>query len=215
MPRSTSRPPLVEVIFNIDREPETAEFAGATFTCARNPKRAMHFDLFFNVVEGAHSMTVECDYNTSLFRHDTIHRWLSHYQTLLEGIAANAAEPLATLPLLTAAQRGQLTVEWNEPQMAFAKDRTIDQWFETQAEQTPEAHALSFNDTHLTYGQVNQRANQLASYLKGLGAGPDHIVGLFVEHSPEMLIAIVGILKAGAAYLPSIPVTLTDVWNSW
>ena len=94
VPRTLSRSPLVEVLFNVDRDPGAAEFAGVEFVCERNPKHALHFDLFFNVVEGPHGLYVECDYNTDLFDAATIERWLEYYQRLLLSIAANPEEGL-------------------------------------------------------------------------------------------------------------------------
>ncbi len=113
VPRNPGRPPLVEVIFNVDRDVATAKFKGAEFSCERNPKRALHFDLFFNFVEGPRGLYVECDYNTDLFEHATLERWLQHYETLLAGIAANPAETFAKLPVLTDSEQHELTTGWN------------------------------------------------------------------------------------------------------
>ena len=204
VPRSAERPPLVEVIFNIDRDPGATEFYGLQFECDRNPKRALHFELFFNFVEGPRGIYVECDYNTDLFDGVTIERWLGHCQTLLEGIAANPAEVIGKLPMLTATERNQITADWNDTSVDFPQ-LTLQQWFETQAAKTPDARALTFEDTHLTYGELNHRANQLAHHLKRLGVGPDVLVALFLERSLEMVVGIFGILKAGGAYVPVDP----------
>jgi len=205
VPRSAGRPPLVEVIFNVDQDPGAAEFHGVEFACEQNQKRALHFDLFFNFVEGARGLCVECNYNTDLFDAATIERWLRHYQTLLEGIAVNPAETLGKLPILTEAERKELTVGWNQTGVEFPKQQTLHEWFERQAEKTPDARAVTFEGTHLTYGQLNRRANQVAHHLRALGVGPDVLVGLFVERSLEMVVGILGILKAGGAYVPIDP----------
>ena len=206
VPRNSGRAPLVEVIFNLDRDPGAVQFFGLEFTCDRNSKRALHFDLFFNCVEGPRGLHVECDYNTEVFDSATIERWLTHFQTLLQGIVATPVEKLNDLPVLTRAERDQLIVEWNETGIEFQKDHTLPLWFERQVSLSPGVCALSFEKTHLTYDELNRRANQVAHHLKELGVGPDVLVALFVERSLDMVVGILGILKAGGAYLPIDPI---------
>lgn len=205
VPRSAGRQPLVEVIFNVDRDPSAAEFHGLEFACERNPKRALHYDIFFNFVEGPRGLYVECDYNTDLFDAVTMERWLGHYQTLLGSIVAMPGESIATLPILTRAEQDELLNEWNDPPVEMPRRLRLHELFEQQAERSPEARAVTFEGRHLTYGELNRRSNQVAHRLKMLGAGPDVLVGLFLERSPEMLVGILGILKAGAAYVPMDP----------
>jgi amino acid adenylation domain-containing protein len=206
VPRSPGRPPLVEVIFNVDRDPGTAEFKGSEFACDRSPKRALHFDLFFNFVEGPRGLYVECDYNTDLFDASTIERWLGHYETLLQSVASCPVESLGKLPILSLEERQEITIGWNRTGVEFPKQQSLHNWFESQAEKAPEALALTFEGRHWTYGQLNRRANQLAHLLMTLGVGPDVLVGLFLDRSPEIVVGILGILKAGGAYLPIDPV---------
>jgi amino acid adenylation domain-containing protein len=144
-------------------------------------------------------------YNTDLFDAATIVRLAGHFETLLKGIVADRRQRLADLPLLTAAQTRQLVVDWNETASAPPDESCIHQLFEAQAERTPEATALESPDGLMTYRELNRRANQLAHYLRGLGAGPETLVALCVERSPEMMIGLLGILKAGCAYLPLDP----------
>jgi amino acid adenylation domain-containing protein len=209
VPRNPGRPPLVEVIFNVDRDVATAQFHGTEFSCERNPKRALHFDLFFNFVEGPRGLYVECDYNADLFDASTLERWLKHYQTLLVGIAVNPAEIFGKLPILTDSEQTELTTGWNAG-VEYPKDKTLHGWFEQQAAKTPVAYAVAFEGKHFTYAELNRRANQLAHHLRGLGVKPGALVGLFVERSFEMVVGILGILKAGGAYLPIDPVYPKD-----
>ena len=202
VPRDASRPPLIEVIFNVDRDPGAAQFHGVDFTCERNPKRALHYDLFFNFVEGPRGLYVECDYNTDLFAAATIDRWLGHYQTLLAAAAANPTANVAALPLLTEAEQRKLTVEWNRTAAAFPSTATLHGLFEAQVDKTPGAPAVTFEGQQLTYDELNRRANKLAHHLQALGAAPDTIVGLCVARSIEMVVGALAILKAGCAYLP-------------
>ena len=205
VPRSPGRPPLVEVIFNIDKDPGAVEFEGLKFECERNPKRALHFDLFFNFVEGPHSLYLECDYNTDLFDASTIRRWLGHLQTLLESIAAAPSESIDRLPILSELERHEITVRWNDTAVRYDEVETLQNWFELQVEKTPDALALTSEGQNLTYRALNRRTNQLAHHLKKLGVGPDVRVGVCSERSIEMVVALMGILKAGGCYMPLDP----------
>jgi amino acid adenylation domain-containing protein len=205
VPRSPSRPPLVEVIFNIDRDPGAADFSGVSFSCERNPKRALHYDLFFNFVEGPRSLYVECDYNTDLFDPATMQRWLGHLETLLEGIAAAPTESIDKLPLLTDRERHQITVQWNDTATKYEDVETLQKWFEAQVRKTPTAVALIAGDRRLTYEDLNRQANQLAHRLKAEGVGPNVLVGVCAERSVEMVVALYATIKAGGAYMPLDP----------
>ena len=145
------------------------------------------------------------NYNTDLFDASTIERMLGHYKTLLEGIVANPEQRISELPLLTEAEKHQLLVEWNDTKRDYPKEKCIHELFETQVEKTPDAIALVFEDQQLTYRELNNRANQLAHYLKKLGVGPEVLVGICVERSVEMVVGLLGILKAGGAYVPLDP----------
>lgn len=145
------------------------------------------------------------EYSTDVFDATTIDRMVGHWQRLLESIVADPELRLSELALLTEKERHQLLVEWNATQTEYPSQRCIDQLFDTQAEQTPDAVAVIYQDTQLTYRELNQRANQLAHQLQQLGVGPEVLVGLYIERSLEMVVAILGILKAGGAYVPLDP----------
>ncbi|MFE1744009.1 amino acid adenylation domain-containing protein [Coleofasciculus sp. H7-2] len=182
-------------------------------------------------------------YDDRRFDAATITRMLGHFQTLLESIAANPNQRLADLPILTAAERYQLLVEFNQTQYCVANltpqppslrgqrehdspliagegerltqeysyptqspiRQCIHQLFEQQVEQTPDAVAVIFDNQQLTYAELNNRANQLAHYLPKLGVKPEVLVGVCMERSLEMVIGLLGILKAGDAYVPLDP----------
>src|SRR5262249_36245621 len=141
-------------------------------------------------------------YSTDLFDAATIERLVGHYVTSLQGVVADDDQRISALPLLTEAERRQLLVEWNDPAVAYPRDKCVHELFEEQVERTPSAVALVFEGQELTYRQLNERANQLAHHLRGLGVGPETLVGLCLERSPELVVGILGILKAGGAYLP-------------
>jgi len=146
------------------------------------------------------------EYATDLFDASTIRRMIDHFQTVLSAIVTNPDTPIDLLPLLTQTENRQIVVEWNDTVADYPSDKTIHQLFEEQAERTPDSIALIFQDDHLTYNQLNQRTNRLAHYLIKMGVGPDVFVGIYMERSIEMVIGLLGILKAGGIYVPLDPI---------
>jgi len=136
---------------------------------------------------------------------DSITRISDQFTTFLRGIAADPDRSLADLPILTQAESHRLLIEWNDTAREYPKNQCIHRLFENQAEQTPEAVAVVFESHQLTYRELNQRANQLANLLRQMGVGPQVLVGLCVDRSLEMVVALLAILKAGGAYVPLDP----------
>src|SRR5262249_53455830 len=134
----------------------------------------------------------------------TINRMLTHYQRLLEGIVSNPSARLSSLPMLSVNEAQQLLHEWNETKVDYPQ-QSIQQVFEAQAAQTPEAIALVYEEQAVSYRELNERANQLAHYLRTFGVGRETLVGICVERSVEMVVGLLGILKAGGAYVPLDP----------
>jgi len=130
---------------------------------------------------------------------------VGHWQSLLESIAENPEQYLAELPLLIVSELQQLLVEWNTTQTVYPRDLCIHQLFEAQVERTPDDVAVIYEDTQLTYRELNSKANQLAHYLRQLGVGSEVLVGLCMERSLEMIVGLLGILKAGGSYVPLDP----------
>ncbi len=147
----------------------------------------------------------ELEYNTDLFARLTICRMINHFRQLLTGITADPEQRIHTLPLLTAAERQQLLVEWNTTEVPCQADACIQPLFETQVARTPAAVAVIGEGERLTYRQLNDRANQLAHHLQALGVAPEEPVGLYMERSLEMVVGLLGILKAGGVYVPLDP----------
>ncbi|MFM7367894.1 MAG: condensation domain-containing protein, partial [Sphaerospermopsis kisseleviana] len=150
-------------------------------------------------------LLVKISYDTASFEETTMGRMLGHLQTIFAAITENPATTVGELPLLSAAERHQLLVEWNDTAIEYPTDKCIHQLFEAQVERTPDAVAVVFEDQQLTYGELNQRANQLAHHLQTLGVEPEMLVSICVERSLEMVVGLLGILKAGGAYLPLDP----------
>ncbi|GAX45363.1 amino acid adenylation domain protein [Tolypothrix sp. NIES-4075] len=150
-------------------------------------------------------LLIKISYDRSRFEADTITRMGGHLQTLLEAIASNPNQQVKELPLLTEAEQHQLLIEWNQTAVDNQHNKCIHQLFEAQVERTPDAVALEFENQQLSYKQLNERANQLAHYLQSKKVEPEVLVGLCVERSLEMAIAVLAILKAGGAYVPLDP----------
>ena len=156
-------------------------------------------------MESDAGLAVNFRYNTDLFDDDTVRRWAGHYRTLLEGIVADPDRSISELPLLIEGERHQILVEWNNTRVDYPEDLCLHQLFEAQVERTPDAVAAVYEGSHLTYRDLNARANQLAHYLQRLGVAPDVLVGMAMERSLEMVIGLLGILKAGGVYVPLDP----------
>jgi len=150
-------------------------------------------------------LLIRISYDTERFDPATISRMLGHFQTLLEGIAANPRERLFEVPLLTQAEKSQLLVEGNDTKTNYPYNCCIGTLFEEQTDKNPEAIAAIYEDRHLTYQQLNSRANQLAHHLQSIGVRTEILVGVCIERSLDMIVAMLGILKAGGAYVPLDP----------
>ncbi len=166
---------------------------------------AKDFDLVMSVHENEQGIHLSLDYRADLYEEATIARLLQHFQTLLEGVVADPDRAISQVPMLSEAERCQLLVDWNATRRDFPQDMLLPQLFEAQAQRTPDAIAVVFAGESLTYRQLNARANQLARYLQEQGVGPDVLVGIFLDRSLEIPVALLGVLKAGGAYLPLDP----------
>ena len=171
---------------------------------------ARPFDLHLYVIEEKTSLRGYVSYNKSLFETDTIKRLINHLQNLLKAIAGDKDGRISALPILTEQEKHQLLVGWNDTEAEYPRDKCVHELFENQAEKTPDAVAVIFENQQLTYRELNQRANHLAHYLKRRGVGPEVLLGICVERSLEMVVGILGIFKAGGAYLPIDPETPSE-----
>jgi amino acid adenylation domain-containing protein/FkbM family methyltransferase len=204
--RDLSRNPIFQLMFTLQNVPlSTLELPALTVDRLWIEDTRTRFDLEVDLSETTEGLKCTFVYNTDLFDSATVERMAGHYQMILEGIAANPDLRLSELPLLTEAERHKLLVEWNNTAADYPRDKCIHELFEEQAERSPEAFAVAFEERQMTYGELNSRANQLAHYLMKQGVGPEVLVGICVERSLEMIIGILGILKAGGAYVPLDP----------
>ncbi|HEY9810224.1 MAG TPA: amino acid adenylation domain-containing protein, partial [Halomicronema sp.] len=150
-------------------------------------------------------LTIKIIFDGNCFEENAIVRMLGHLQTLLEGMAVNPQQKVLELPLLSPAEKQQLLVEWNNTEAEYPHNSLIQQLFEAQVERTPDAVAAICENQQLTYHELNFKANQIAHYLQSLGVEKATLVAICLERSLEMVAAILGILKAGAAYVPLDP----------
>ncbi len=202
IPRDPSRLPLMEVQFNLERIGGASDFAGLNAEVDPNPKSAVNFDLFFNIVESDQGLLIDCDYNTDLFDESTIARWLKHYETLLLGAVPEPEKAVDDLPMMTPAELASLLAAWNPAPKTSAVTTTIHQMFEQQAARTPDAIALAMGAERMTYRELNERSNQLARLLRKEGVKPDSLVAVCFERSLEMMVSFLAVAKSGGAYLP-------------
>ena len=148
------------------------------------------------------SLRINVYYDAGQFQAAAIRQILHHWQVLLTKIAAEPQQRLAELSLMSESERHQMLVVWNDTWTDYPRSQCVHEWFEAQVERTPDAVAVIAGETQLTYAELNAQANQLAHYLVTLRVQPEARVGLLVDRSPEMVVGVFAILKAGAAYVP-------------
>lgn len=209
--RSLSHPPLFQVMINFQRAEEKAftQLPQLTVSDYALPEQAAQFELKLDITEYADQrIEASFSYARELFHPSTIQHMANHYLQLLTAIATQPQQAWATLDVLSTTEQQTLD-GWSYgkplPQHEINTFVPVHQLFERQVEQTPDAIALVFADVQLNYAQLNDKANQLAHYLIGLGVTTDSKVGVALERSVEMVVSLLAIVKAGAAYVPFDP----------
>ncbi|MCY1022330.1 non-ribosomal peptide synthetase [Pyxidicoccus sp. MSG2] len=204
--RDASRSPLFQVMFvHVSTPLAVLKWPGVTVEEVAYEPGVARFDITLFFYEDPGGWVCRWEYNRDLFDEATILRMAAHYTRLLEAACANPMETLSRLPLLTEVERHQVLREWNDTAVPYPALRTVHALFEAQAARQPDAIAASFADARLSYGELNRRANQLAHHLRSLGVGPDERVGICVERSLHLPLAVLATLKAGGAYVPLDP----------
>ena len=201
--RNMSHPPFFQAMFGIQQENDSRHlFENLTTYPFTNEHTAAKFDITWSIVTSKQGIRCDVEYSTDVFAARTISTMLEHWQTLLQGIIAAPETCITDLPILTEYERNFLLVDWNAAQMDIPQQENFATLFEKQVVRAPEAIALVSEQTSLTYGELNRRANQLADYLGACGIKPEVLVGVYVEHSVVSVLSLLAILKAGAVYLP-------------
>jgi hypothetical protein len=205
IPSDPARLQLVEVQFNVEQVGAGLKFEGLTVDLSANPKTHVNMDLFFNFIDRGNELWLDCDYNTGLFDAATIDRWFGHLNAILQAFIANAEQPAAQVSLLTQDQIQEILVTWNATGTTYPRELPIQQVFEQQVERTPDAIALVGESASLTYSELNEKANQLARFLRKSGVAAGDRVAVSLNRSLEVIVSLLAILKAGAAYVPVDP----------
>ncbi|HEX5724950.1 MAG TPA: condensation domain-containing protein, partial [Longimicrobiaceae bacterium] len=204
--RSLSHLPLFQVMFTLQNtKGRGVALPGLEVSGAGAELASAKFDLFLELAATPQGLRGELNYSTDLFERGTIDRMLGHLERVLEQVAADADVRLSQLELLGDAERALVVEEWNRTEAEYPADQCIHELFEAQAERTPGAVAVRFEEESLTYAELNAGANQLARYLRRRGVGPEVRVGICLERSLEMVVSILAVLKAGGAYVPLDP----------
>lgn len=204
--RNLSHTPLFQVMFVLQNAPIAAlELPGLTLTPLPPQISTTLFDLTLTIEETTTALIGTWEYSTDLFEAETIARMAGHFQTLLEGIVVNSNQGVGELPILTPAELDLMLFKWNDTTTSYPREYCFHQLFEQQVIRTPEATAIIFENQFLTYQELDRRANQLAHYLQQIGVGPEVLVGLCVQKSLDLAIAILAIFKAGGVYVPLEP----------
>ena len=202
--RSLSYNPIFQLMFNFQSVGQSElVLPGLSLAPLFTRTGVTKFDLSVDVTDFKGGMVVNWGYKTSLFREDKVARFAHSYRLLIENALSNPHEDIERLPILPAGDR-DLLLQWNRTDHPFP-DTCIHTLFETQAARTPDAVAVSYAGTQLSYAQLDARSNQLAHLLVDQGLAHDTLVGVCMERSPEMVVALLGILKTGAAYVPLDP----------
>ncbi len=205
--RNMSHTPLFQVMFVYQNAAEgTLQLPDLKIEPLPLRNENAKFDLTLTIAELPDSLALDFEYDTDLFNASTIDRMLMHYQQLLQAMVKNPETPISRLELLTAEEKDKLLNQWIPKNVRFAPQKCIHQWFEDSVKKFANNTALIFDDQKTTYQELNAQANRLAHLLLQKGVKPDQLVGIYMERSPQLIVAILAVLKAGGAYLPIDPV---------
>lgn len=203
--RDLSRHPLFQVMFVLQNAPvPSLEWEDLSIEIRELDTGTAKFDLNVWMTDTGEGLTGTWEYNTDLFDEQTIIQMAEHFENILRLVAEDADQTIAELPFLTDREKRVLE-EWATGPRVAMPETTIHQLIEAQAALTPHHIALVFKDQQMTYAELNARANQLARYILDQRTGPDPFIGVFMERSLEMVIALLAVLKANRAYVPIDP----------
>ncbi len=204
--RDLGRTPLFQVAFALQNVPrQKRDLPGLTLRSEGADTQTSKFDLMLYTWERGDGIRAALEYSADLFGAETARRLLTHFDTLLRGAVAEPDRRISELPLLSPEEWHRVVVAWNETATAFPREATVGGLFQAQAAATPDAPALAFGAQRLSYRELDRASNRLARYLQARGVGPDVPVGLGLDRSLDLLIGMLGIIKAGGCYVPLDP----------
>jgi amino acid adenylation domain-containing protein len=204
--RDLSHGPLFQVMFDFINvaAPET-RIGDLSLSLVEVDRGAAQFDLTLVVMDTRASQHFSFEYDSDLFERETVERMMAELMCLLRNALVHPEQSISEIELLPASERRLLLESWNDTEAEFSNDRCLDQLISDQARRSPDALAVRHGELRLSYGELEQRSDDLARYLRGLGVGSDVPVGLCLERSLDMVVALLGVLKAGGAYVPLDP----------
>ncbi|MFF4969741.1 amino acid adenylation domain-containing protein, partial [Streptomyces sp. NPDC001037] len=212
--RDLSRNPLFQTMFVLQApgsaEGQAWELTGTRTEPVEIERGVAKFDLTLTAVESSDGLRAVLEYRTDLFERATIERMACHFTTLAASVAAAPGARLSELNMLTEGERREILVDWNGVAGPYPETATIHRLIEERVAAGPEAVAVTHGERRWTYGEINARANQLAHHLRDTGIRPDTLVAVCLDRSPDLIAAVLGILKAGAAFVPLDPDYPTD-----
>ncbi len=205
--RSLSHSPVAQSHFSFDNTPnrEALTLPGLQLELIETATQTAQNDFAVQLSDAGEALSGIVVYATDLFDRATAERWADHYLRLLEAMAADDAAQVDTLPLVSPAERRRLLYDANATEADYPRDTLVHELFAQQAAARPDAIAVVCGERRLTYGELDEKSDRLCRYVQEFGGGPETRIGLYLERSPEMLIALLGTLKAGAAYVPLSP----------
>lgn len=204
--RDMSRSPLVQIMFAFQNTPSrNLELPDITTSLLKTDGGVVRFDMEFHIWEAGSELEGILIYNTDLFAPTTIERMAGHFRNLLEDLAATPDKQISNLSLLTKSEKHKILDQWNDTKTDYPKALCIHQLFDTQADKTPDAHAVVYGKDTLTFDQLYKKSNQLAHHLQSMGVRANTLVGISMERSVDMILGLLSILKAGGAYVPLDP----------
>jgi len=205
--RDMSRMPFFQILFSMQNVPlEKNEMEGITWKPVEVDAGVARFDLTLEVWElPDEGMRFYAEYSTDLFESASIHRLMAHYLRILAQVVEQPETPITLLDLMPASERELVLETWNATATAWPPGETLQELFAEQVARTPQAVALVYEDETLTYAELDRRAGLLAGYLQSIDIGPESLAAVFMERSADLLVALLGVLKAGGAYLPLDP----------
>ncbi len=199
--------PIYQVLFNyLPQYKNEISLPGLLFQKTEGEHAAAQMDLTLTVNDQKNNLSFKLEYNTDLFRQETIERFAGHFITLLKAVCRDEMKLVDEIPILTEEESNRMLIEWNRTKTDYPVNLCVHQVFEEQVKKTPDAIAVEFNRQQMTYSQLNRRANRLARYLVQNGAGEDTIVAVFLERGMDLPMALIAVAKTGGTYLPLDPI---------
>jgi amino acid adenylation domain-containing protein len=204
--RDLGRDPLLQVLFVLQNIPaEGLKLPGLQLRGIPAESNTAKYDLTLMIQESNGGLTATINYSTDLYEARTMRRMLEQYETLLESIVGDPEQRISLLRVVTKEEQELMLGEWNETRREHDLSKCVHHLIARQAEATPGELAVVYEDREISYGELEERSNRLGRYLKKRGAGPEELIGICMERGIEMVVAVLGVLKSGAGYVPLDP----------